>query len=236
MVLERGYAVCDGYSRLFKTLCSYAGIRSELISGYGRVNKPSRRFGNNHTWNAVWIDGKWYLLDVTWASGYISWAGDAFVRHFDEQYFLSDPSQFILEHYPDDLAWTLMDKPPLMQEFRYSPFKQKTFGKYSITAYRPAAGIIEAAEGDTLQIELETGNAERDHTIGSEPFLDMTLFSTSSSALLSPCLSTPGKVFYNYCVTSPAIDWLYIQYNNDVIMRYRLVVKKEKSAKETASR
>jgi transglutaminase/protease-like cytokinesis protein 3 len=236
MVLQRGFAVCDGYARLFKTLCSYAGIHSEIITGYGRVSKSPRRFGNNHTWNAVLIDNKWQLLDVTWASGFISWAGDNFIRRFDEEYFLASPAKFILEHYPDDLAWSLMEEPPLLSEFRSSPFKQRTFSKYKITTYKPASGIIEVNEGDTLQIELETFNADNDKTIGADPFLDMALFSTSSSALLSPSSVNRNRFIYNYCVTSPAVEWLYIQYNNDVIMRYRLVVKNNNSAKGIATR
>src|SRR5437868_3019182 len=36
IVLKRGVTVCEGYARLFKTLCDYAGIRSEIIDGYAR--------------------------------------------------------------------------------------------------------------------------------------------------------------------------------------------------------
>ncbi len=234
MVLQKGFAVCDGYSRLFKTLCTYAGIKAETINGYARVNKNTRRFGNNHTWNAVMVDNRWQLLDVTWASGYISWTGDNFIRHFDEAYFLSSPDKFILEHYPDDLSWSLMEKPPLLAEFRSSPFKQKTYSKYKITAYKPAGGIIEVNQGDTLQIQLETANAEKDRSIGSDPFLNLASFSTFSSEVLSPVSVDQNKISYTYNVTSPAIEWLYIQYNNDVILRYRLVVKNGKPGKELA--
>lgn len=234
MVLQKGFAVCDGYSRLFKTLCTYAGIKAEIINGYARINKNTRRFGNNHAWNAVMIDNRWHLLDVTWASGYISWSGDNFIRHFDEEYFLSSPDKFILEHYPDDLSWSLMENPPLLAEFRSSPFKQKTFSKYKITAYKPSGGIIEVMQGDTLQIQLETANADKDRSIGSDPFLNLASFSTFSSEVLSPTSVDQNKISYIYNVTSPAIEWLYIQYNNDVILRYRLVVKNEKSRKELA--
>jgi Transglutaminase-like superfamily len=235
-VLKKGFAVCEGYSRLFKVLCMYAGIHAEIISGYGRVNRGSRRFGNNHIWNAVWIDNEWKLLDVTWASGFISWSGDNFIKSFNEEYFLVPPAKFILEHYPDDLSWALMDEPPLMSEFRFSPFKQKTFSKYKITSYRPSGGIIEVAEGDTLQLKLKTSDAERDHTIGSDPFLDMNVFLTASSALLSPSVVNHNTVSYTYCVNSPAVKWLYIQYNNDVILRYRLVIKNIESRKGIAIR
>ena len=69
-VLENRVAVCDGYARLFKTLCTYAGVKSETISGYARTesSRARQRFAPNHTWNAVWIDSTWKLLDVTWAS------------------------------------------------------------------------------------------------------------------------------------------------------------------------
>jgi transglutaminase/protease-like cytokinesis protein 3 len=70
-VLYKGVAFCEGYSRLFKTLCDHAGIKAEIIYGYARTNN-NRRFGVNHTWNAVYIDGTWHLLDVTWASGFVT--------------------------------------------------------------------------------------------------------------------------------------------------------------------
>jgi transglutaminase/protease-like cytokinesis protein 3 len=49
-VLNTGVAFCEGYSRLFKTLCDHAGIKAEIIYGYARTNN-NRRFAVNHTWN-----------------------------------------------------------------------------------------------------------------------------------------------------------------------------------------
>ena len=160
IVLANKVAVCDGYARLFKTLCNYAGLQAEVITGYGKteLHKIHQRFRNNHSWNAVMIDSVWQLLDVTWASGYINWQGDRFIRQLDEQYFLSPPEVFIREHYPDDLRWSLIDNPPLMAEFRLSPFKQKSFIKYNIISYKPAKGIIEANVNDTIQIVLESSD------------------------------------------------------------------------------
>ena len=226
-VLENRLAVCDGYARLFKTLCSYSGIQAEVVNGYARTeaSKKIQRFRPNHSWNAVWIDSAWQLLDVTWASGYISWHGGDFVRQLDEQYFLTAPDQFIREHYPDDLRWTLMDDPPLMPEFRHSPFKQKSFSKYQITAYSPAKGIIEASPGDTITIELETANAAKDRQVSSDPFLDTTLYSTATSALLAPSMQMNEKIIYTYITGPPTIQWLYILYNDDIIMRYKLLLK-----------
>ena len=225
-VLEEKVAVCDGYARLFKTLCSYSGIKAEVINGYARTEATKRiqRFRPNHSWNAVMIDSVWQLLDVTWASGYITWHGNEFVRHLDEQYFLSAPEQFIREHYPDDMRWTLMTDPPLMPEFRHSPFKQKSFTKYLITAYRPEKGVIEVSQGDTITIELETASAEKDRQISSDPFLDTTIYSTTISALLVP-VQEDKKFIYTYIASIPTVQWLYILYNDDIIMRYKLHIR-----------
>ena len=225
-VLDERVAVCDGYARLFKTLCIYSGIQAEVINGYARTDATKRiqRFRPNHSWNAVLIDSVWKLLDVTWASGYISWHGGEFVRQLDEQYFLSTPEQFIREHYPDDLRWTLMDDPPLMPEFLHSPFKQKSFSKYQITSYNPEKGVIEVSIGDTILIELETENAEKDRQVSSDPFLDTTLYSTTTSALLIPSTGMNGKIIYTYIANSPTVQWLYILYNDDIILRYRLYI------------
>ena len=227
LVLEKGDAVCDGYARLFKTLCAYAGIRTELITGYARggQDKGSRRFRSNHTWNAVMIGDEWKLLDVTWASGYVSLRGDVFIKEFDEEYFLADPSTFILDHYPDEFNWTLMTNPPLLQEFRHSPYKQKGFIKYSIHSFRPSKGVIEANPGDIIQVELDLANPARDKQIGGDPFLDTSVYRTPYTVLLSPSAVLPNKTIYTYQVVSPFVQWVYILYNGDVVLRYKLIVR-----------
>jgi transglutaminase/protease-like cytokinesis protein 3 len=83
-VLKRRTAVCDGYAKLFKTLCGYAGICSEVISGYARGHiERNALFRTNDNWNAVMIDGAWQLADVTWGSGYVNFANQFVQRTND---------------------------------------------------------------------------------------------------------------------------------------------------------
>ncbi|MCC8139440.1 MAG: DUF5722 domain-containing protein [Lachnospiraceae bacterium] len=56
--------VCDGYSKAFKVLCDEMGIDCVLVTGYG-VTSADYDMGS-HAWNYVQMDGKWYLVDVTW--------------------------------------------------------------------------------------------------------------------------------------------------------------------------
>lgn len=221
-VLKKKIAVCDGYTRLFKTLCDHAGIRSEIITGYARTNRSGSRFGVNHTWNAVYLDNSWHLLDVTWASGFISYS-DEFVRRYDDYYFLTPPQHFIRDHYPEDLKWTLLSDPPAFREFYNGPFRYSAFIKSGITSYMPVKGIIEASLGDTITIELTAKSIPRNFFVTDEPVAD-------SVSMVSKLATSAGeKISYNYPITSLGKEWLYIYYNDEVVMRYRMQAKKQKA-------
>jgi hypothetical protein len=224
-VFKRRIAVCDGYAKLFKTLCDYTGVQSEVILGYGKCYlEKSTKFRTNHTWNAVKIDSSWYLLDVTWASGYINFSSE-FVPHIDETYFLTPPQQFILDHYPEDLKWTLLDHPPTLREFHFSPFKYKSFIKYSIVSVSPPNGTIEAAIGDTIRIELKLKDASLDSTIASDPLFDSTIIELSpASVFLEPVIEN-NKAIYTYVISSNTVEWIHLLYNHDPVLRYKLNVK-----------
>lgn len=230
-VLRRRVAVCDGYAKLFKTLCDYAGIESEVILGYGKCYlEKDVKFRTNHTWNAVKIDSNWYLLDVTWASGFVTFSNE-FMHRMDDSYFLTPPQQFILDHYPEDLKWTLLEHPPTLREFHFSPFKYKSFVKYGIVSASPANGTVEAAIGDTLRIELKLKEAAKDSLIAPDAFFDSTIIQLSpASVFLSPTISN-NKAFYTYVVESNDVEWIHLLYNDDPILRYKLIVKSRESTK-----
>ena len=216
-VLRRKVAVCDGYSRLFAALCNHAGIRSEVISGFARTNmNRSFRFGSNHIWNAVMIDSIWYLLDVTWARGYVSYS-NYYVKNFNEHYFLTTPGDFIRDHYPEDISWSLLTEPPIYREFRQSPFRYSGYLKYNISSWIPSKGIINAAIGDTISFQIET-----DKEI-SNIFISGILLNDSSQFTQPVMISSKdGVLNFNYIITPHDKDWLYIYINEDLFLRYKL--------------
>ena len=230
IVLKRKQTVCEGYARLFKTLCDFAGIKSEIITGYARTGMNNgKRFGCNHNWNAVMIDSNWYLLDATWASGYLSFSGTQFIKDYNNYYFLTSPKYFIQDHYPQDIKWTLLDNPPTISEFNYSPFKPAAFNHYKINAYSPSKGIIHAHVGDSIKIELETDDELKTLALTDVADMDSSFIaSVDSIALTSKAATvTPNKISCMYFVTSENPQWLQVIYKGDIIMRYKLNIDKE---------
>lgn len=228
LVLQRRVAVCDGYARLFKTLCDYAGIRSEIIFGYARTDyiRSGKRFISNHTWNAVYINNAWHLLDATWASGYMTF-GDAFIKQFNEAYYLTPPQQFIEDHYPEFIYWSLLGNPPTLREFQYSPFKSQAYIKHRIQSFKPASGIIVAAIGDTLEFELETGEEVKQFFISANPYFEIGILPqiTTMPFKRLPFKREGRKLKYRYVLTSPQVKQLHVVLNDRVILQYKLQVK-----------
>lgn len=228
-VIRNQSGLCEGYARLFKTLCDYAGIQSVLITGYARgdMYHVSTKFVSNHYWNAVFVDGDWHLLDVTWASGYFTYDNQDFVKHFDDYYFFTEPRKFILDHFPDDLSWALLKDPEAPEEFHNSPFKQRNFIKYNINYYSPSKGIISASVGDTLNFELKTLDADGDKRKAVDTAsMDSTMrLKLSSVVFLDPEIAG-NTIRYHFIVSSGIEQWVHLIYNNDIILRYKLEIKK----------
>ena len=222
-VLKRRTAVCGGYANLFKTLCVSVGIPCEVVTGLGKTSpgRIDKKFTSNHRWNAVFFDTAWHLLDATWASGFINYKNE-FQRDYNPLYFLSDPTEFIKDHYPEDQKWTLLTKQPVLTEFMFSPFKMSAYNRFYVRSFSPETGTINAKVGDSILFEI---NADRPETIWVS---DWSYVDSNTVKLMQCCgVSKPvnkrvgNKVSYTYHVTSPSVEWLHIIFDDEIIMRYK---------------
>ena len=108
--------ICTGYAYLLSHLAEEIGITCEPVIGYsrsGQRNVSGEKIINHH-WNAINLDGQWHLCDPTWSSGlYRLWSKAT----WQDPYFLLDPELFLLNHYPVDTAWLLVEAAPSLDEF-----------------------------------------------------------------------------------------------------------------------
>lgn len=104
--------LCTGYAYIIKELAKYANIRCKMIHGFARTSTIDVEELNtsNHSWNAVQLNGKWYLCDPTWASGIPDAASNVFQFDFNSGLFLTNPSIFAINHFPADPKWLLLDE------------------------------------------------------------------------------------------------------------------------------
>ena len=71
-VLFEGYGICSGYSDAMALFLNYYDIPNFKVAS------------ENHVWNAVYLDGKWYHLDLTWDDPILT-SGEEIL---DDTYFL----------------------------------------------------------------------------------------------------------------------------------------------------
>lgn len=117
-------SVCAGYAALFEAIGRAAGLTVQTVGGRARGLTPEG-MGEGHAWNAVKLDGRWYLVDTTWDSGQVG--DDGFHKNYRTAYFLTPPEVFLARHYPDEDRWQLLPvvrtpgeylrTPPLQPEF-----------------------------------------------------------------------------------------------------------------------
>lgn len=117
--LENRKSVCAGYANLFKEMCDNANIKCTVINGYAKGGggyHGEKLTQPNHAWNAMKIYDKWELIDVTWGRGF-ALINEREVEFWDSRYFLDDPDDFILEHFPEDQVWQLFDNEISLETF-----------------------------------------------------------------------------------------------------------------------
>ncbi|WP_299520202.1 transglutaminase domain-containing protein [Winogradskyella sp.] len=123
-LLKKKQTICTGYAYLVKALADLVNIECEIVHGYGRVSTTNIETLNlpNHSWNAVKLNGKWYLCDPTWASGIPNPKTKNFVFLYNDGFFLANPKLFAVNHFPIDNRWWLLeDNIPSFEEFLAAP-------------------------------------------------------------------------------------------------------------------
>jgi len=123
-LLRRKTTICTGYAYLVKKLSDLANINCVMVDGYARTSTiPITELDTpNHSWNAVELNGKWYLCDPTWASGIPHPETNLFQFKYNNGFFLAHPRLFSVNHYPLDEKWLLLeDNLPSFENFIEAP-------------------------------------------------------------------------------------------------------------------
>lgn len=105
-------AVCEGYSRVYVDLMKRAEVPVKYASGAVRTDVYDIFYsGHSHAWNEVVLDGKPYVLDVTWSNNIYS------------EWYLKSPDEMFVSHFNDeknDSSWAIQQT-KTMYDFMNQP-------------------------------------------------------------------------------------------------------------------
>lgn len=157
-LVEEKKTACTGYAYLINEMANLAGFKSKIINGYGRTPTLLLDAENppNHSWNAIQLEGKWYLCDATWSAGRIMLddGGPRFEQHYDDVYFLADPSLFIKNHFPLEKEFSLLKETPTLEEFIEGPVVYKEAFSNGIIPRLPTNMHVEVAKNEIITFDL----------------------------------------------------------------------------------
>jgi len=157
-VLKNKLGVCSGYANLFNQMCRLASIESISISGF------SKRTGHNgfispspdHDWNAVKINNKWYLIDVTWNAGYL--AQSTYIKQYTTNYLFLDSRAFLYTHLPANNKFQFYAPVLTREQFIREPYITGAFFRYQLEIKNEIHEYSNPVNKDGFLVELVRNN------------------------------------------------------------------------------
>lgn len=138
-VLRTRKAVCAGYARLLSAMSAAAGVETVLVNGRVRsIGVASAGDLTPHVWNLVRIDGRAYLVDVTFDAATI--VRGRHVQSYSTDYLFAPPEQMRFTHLPDVDAYQLLQKPMDEKAFMSQPLITPSFFSLGLSIVSPASG------------------------------------------------------------------------------------------------
>lgn len=154
--LKKGKGVCDNYARLYRALCEAAGLEAVFVPGNARANlMMPGSLGIGHAWNAVRVDGEWWLVDCTWGAGLVNDKGK-FEYRFRPAYFAPDPASMSYSHFPREAKWQLLEEPVDQEAFLARPAVRTGFLRYGLHDLSQPTYEIYARRGKDLELRFRT--------------------------------------------------------------------------------
>jgi hypothetical protein len=123
-IFAKRKTICAGYARLFDALCQEAGLESVRLLGHvkesGTIPGTKLDALGLHEWNAVKLDGRWALVEPTWAAGGVVPNG-SWRKNYKSYWFDVPPELMAYSHFPAEAKWQLTKQPLPPESFEQLP-------------------------------------------------------------------------------------------------------------------
>lgn len=218
--------ICTGYAYLVKELAYFAEIDCKIIDGYGRnAGLDIKKIGvPNHSWNAVYLNKKWYLCDPTWSSGYshVTSKKATFIHKYNDGYFLADPKLFIKNHYPLNKKWALFENSIAIEDFIKAPFIYGETFKHQVIPIEPKELVTTIKKGQFVNFKFKTSNKIDIKKVSLE------FFDGNSKELIKPIfmLNNTTNLDFKHKFEKKGLFDIHIKIDTDIVSTFTIKVKK----------
>ncbi|XP_039257624.2 uncharacterized protein LOC120334225 [Styela clava] len=207
------------YAELFSRLCSAAGLHAKVITGYlkGVGYLPDYKFTGagdpfRGSWNAVLINGQWRLIDTHWGARHVLEDDDVpsaeheTIYRYEEHYFLTNPDQLIVTHFPDEVEWQLLSNPITLEQFQETVKIWPLHYKLKLQLYSHLHGVVQAPQDGVVEIRVKTSDfARRDAEFKCDFMTKQKLRSVGKFKLACFTFHYTEKEFQVFQVHCPAV-------------------------------
>jgi Transglutaminase-like superfamily len=208
-VMKRKKALCGEYAELYKAMLGYVNIPAVVVDGNIKdfmYNVHDEFYRVGHAWNAVYADGKWYLADLTFASGTLKIKKRVFYNRirrifrlayvpgkfrFEQRlsfnYFFNEPEIFMFNHIPADPVWYLTEQKPISaieqdSSYYYNRSKFDSQNKWTEEGV-VCADCFERSAEDPYHKEITEGREVIEYNYKDEEFAIMAKIARADSIL-----------------------------------------------------
>jgi hypothetical protein len=216
-VLKKKKAVCSGYTNLMNKMCELAGIESIGINGYSKGFGYTGKIGKNtdHTWNAVHIGNKWYLIDVTWDAGPLDYK--TFIKRYSTEWLFLDSRPFLYSHLPEDEAYQYYAPVLTSDDFMREVYVAGNFFQYGLTFKEDAPEYNNSVDGGfTFDITL------RNSSVSLSSQLRMTSQQNINAASWATRKGNAVTFDFDVPDTNAYKGHVFARYNNEVRLQDRV--------------
>jgi hypothetical protein len=157
---------CGGQMGLFESLAKACGLEVVSITGKMRdaeVNPAFRKYTTAsplgfamtaHGWNAVKLDGHWYMVDVTHINPRAKRDGRVAVTNEPNwTFFLTPPHQFICSRWPDEEKNQLLKTPIPKDDYEWLPLARPALFTHKVEPITHTTSLV--AAGDELVMTFQ---------------------------------------------------------------------------------
>ncbi len=187
-VLKKKKGVSYGYSTLFKKMVEIAGLKEcIIINGYAK-NPEYKKFDyvTAHSWNAIKIGNKWYLVDCTFDAGTVSGKAFYFNKSYSTAYLFISPRANLYTHYPENPKYQFYIPIISLEKFLEEPFIQGSFFYYGLDIKEGEIKDNNVIEDENFSFTIKYNNNNTLITVklekGADILLDKNILLTKINA------------------------------------------------------